>query len=223
MNYFQLKKFRYYCNKLLSLFLLIFCFYLLLSLFKKKISKGYSLFFEFNNAYGIKNGTQVNFRGVQVGYIKKIYMKVNSIVFLVYIQSDKIIIPKKSIIETNQTGLFNDTVIDIVPLNKIQIYNYSDIVKNNLIDVFSKSCLNSNFLCNYHYLYGTRGLNYDDLIRAVTRISQRFDDPRFFSVFYMFLNNTLDISEDILNILRLTSDICNLLAYFIEISLLKYL
>lgn len=221
MNNFRLKNFGYYCNKLLSLLFFIFCFYLSLSFFQKKINKGYSLFFEFNNAYGVKNGTHVNFRGVQIGYIKKIYMKVNSIVFLVHIQSDKIIIPKKSIVETNQTGLFNDTVIDIIPLNKIKGYSY--ILQNNSLNVFSQSCLNSNFLCNYHYLYGVRGLNYDDLIRAATRISQRFDDPRFFSIVYMFLNNSFDISEDILNIFRLTSDIINLSAYFIEVFLLKYL
>lgn len=105
------------------------------------------------------------------------------------IKSPSILIPKDSIIETNQTGLFNDTSIEIIPLTEL---------KYNKINVFSQSCLNSNFLCHNHYLKGNRGLNYDDLVRAATRISQRFDDPRFFNLIYLFIKNGIDISDEII-------------------------
>ena len=55
-------------------------------------------------------------------------MKINSVVVIAHINSPKILLPKKSLIETNQTGLFNDTIIDVIPLEIIQT-QYSNIVK----------------------------------------------------------------------------------------------
>jgi len=78
-------------------------------------------------------------------------------------------------------------------------------------------------LCNNYYLQGNRGLNYDDLVRAATRISQRFDDPRFFSLFYIFLQNTIDISDDIIYIFQ---NITYILYYFTKLVknyLFKYI
>ena len=34
-------------------------------------------------------------------------------------------------------------------------------------------------------------------MRATTRISQRFDDPRFFNLFYIFLHNGIELSDNI--------------------------
>jgi len=140
-------------------------------------------------------------RGVNIGYIKNLQIDVNSVLILGYIKSSNILIPKNSIIETNQTGLFNDTVIDIVPLEQIKT---SDIKSVNL---FHKNCLTSTVFCSNQYVVGHRGLNYDDLVRATTRIAQRFDDPRFFSLLYMFLQNSLEISDDIIVNLNGISDI----------------
>lgn len=181
--------------------------------YKKK--QGYSFFIEFSNAYGIKKGTYIYFRGVQIGYIKNIYIKINSIVVMTHINSTKILIPKNSLIETNQTGLFNDTVIDIIPLEMISN-------QSSNTDIFSVSCLSTNILCHHHYLRGYRGLNYDDLVRAATRISQRFDDPRFFNLLYLFLQNNIDISNEILSTLTSASNIIYIFLYFIKTYLRIY-
>nr|YP_010986034.1 hypothetical protein NDC12_pgp184 [Polyopes affinis]WOL36952.1 hypothetical protein [Polyopes affinis] len=133
-------------------------------------------------------------RGISIGYVKNIKMNLNTILVLVHIKSSNIFVPKNAIIETSQTGLLNDSVIDIIPLEKILVENVKSV------NVFSKTCLDSKFLCNLSHAYGERGLNYDDLVRAATRISQRFDDPRFFNLCYMFLQNSIEISEDIVNI-----------------------
>ena len=101
-------------------------------------------------------------------------------------------IPRNSIIEANQIGLFNDRIISITPLRNdtlndkkrsSKIYNY---------------CNHSLFICPNSYLKGYKGVNYDDLIRATTRISQRFDDPRFFNLFYVLLKNSIGISDELL-------------------------
>ena len=221
MYNFRVKSLSNYFNQIIRLLIFTFLFFIILSIFKYKKSIGYSLFVEFDNTYGIKQGTSVNFRGVQVGYIKNIYMKCNSVILLVHIKSNKFFIPKSSLIEINQTGLFNDTVVDIVPLKGIPGSSY--LINRDMPDVFSEKCLTSHFLCNYHYLKGNRGLNYDDLVRATTRISQRFDDPRFFSIVYLFLQNSLEVSDDIIHIFEVTKNILNLFMYSLEVYIFKYI
>ena len=140
-------------------------------------------------------------RGVNIGYIKNIKMDLNSILVLVYINSTHIFIPKNCVIEINQTGLLSDFIIDIIPLESIYI---SEVRHLNL---FSKECHKSKFVCHSNYIYGHKGLNYDDLIRAATRISQRFDDPRFFNSFYIFIQNGINTLNE-LN--YLTNDLANI-------------
>nr|YP_010903232.1 hypothetical protein REP76_pgp145 [Hypnea cornuta]WCH55685.1 hypothetical protein [Hypnea cornuta] len=177
---------------------------------------GYSVFIEFKNAYGIREGTNIRMRGVNIGYVKKIKIDLNSILLLVFVKSTNIVIPRNSIIETNQTGLLNETVIDIVPLD---VLKYQFIHK---VNVFSKECYTSSIVCHLNYVQGERGLNYDDLVRAATRISQRFDDPSFFNIFYLFLQNSIDLSDDILNITLNASDFIVILYNFLKNILFNY-
>nr|QCI05157.1 hypothetical protein [Centroceras clavulatum] len=183
--------------------------------FKKK--HGYSLFVEFSNAYGLKQGTNVNMRGVNIGYVKSLKINSNSVLVGIYIISSNILIPKSSIVETSQTSLFNNTIIDIIPLQK---YYLND---QYFIDVFDLDCNSSQFLCHNQYIIGERGLNYDDLIRATTRIAQRFDDPRFFSLFYLFLQNIFEISDDFVDITNTLLKICKTINIYLKSSSLDNL
>nr|QCI06872.1 hypothetical protein [Halydictyon mirabile] len=70
---------------------------------------------------------------------------------------------------------------------------------------------------------GHRGLNYDDLIRSATRISQRFDDPRVFSLFYLFLQNNIDISDQIILIIKNLSYFLFFFNKLINLYLSKYI
>nr|QOS04661.1 hypothetical protein [Sarcopeltis skottsbergii] len=170
--------------------------------------KGYLLLIEFNNAHGLKEGTSLTMRGVNIGYIKNLKIDFNSILVLAKINSSSILIPKNSLIETNQTGLLNDAIINIIPLEYIKIKDTKSI------NVFSPRCITSPFLCNLNYIEGDRGLNYDDLVRAATRISQRFDDPTFFNIFYLFLQNSIDLSD---NIVSMTFDLSDFITIFYSV------
>lgn len=173
------------------------------------------MFIEFSNAYGLKEGTSIVMRGVNIGYIQSLKINLNSVLVTASINSTHILIPKKSIIETNQTSLFNNTIIDITPLMT------NDKYYPQRINVFDKKCYKSAFLCNYQYVIGHRGLNYDDLIRATTRIVQRFDDPRLFSLFYFFLYNSLEIFDELPIIISNTGSILEIF-YCILKSLFLY-
>nr|ALL97360.1 ycf22 [Pyropia endiviifolia] len=151
----------------------------------------YKAFIEFDSAYGIQEGTSVRLRGLPVGKVIGISQSFDSILTSIEIKSSSTIIPKKSLIETNQTGLLNDTVIDIIPLNRLSA-DYSSIKEGPL----SRTCDARQIICHLNYLKGERGLNYDDLIRATTRISQRFDDPKLFYGLYYLIGNMLKLSNN---------------------------
>nr|YP_010952182.1 hypothetical protein Ycf22 [Gloiopeltis furcata]WMP13851.1 hypothetical protein Ycf22 [Gloiopeltis furcata] len=192
-------------NLIVFLFFMFFTIIIWLTLNSNSVNRGYLLFIEFKNAYGIKQGTSIRMRGMNIGHIKNTRINLNSILVLAHINSRNILIPRNSIIETNQTGLLNDTVIDIIPLENIEI------IDRQSLDVFSLECAQSNIICNLSIVEGDRGLNYDDLVRATTRISQRFDDPSFFHLFYLFLQNSIELSSDLINISMDISSVAELL------------
>lgn len=191
-------------------FLLLAVMFVLSSWFfvkKQYQSRGYSIFIEFDNANGIRPGTPIRLRGINIGSVVDITSEINSVLVLVDINNSLIAIPKNSLIETNQTGLLNDTAIDILPLDLVAQS------KNMIVSPLSSECFSSRILCHLSYVEGERGLNYDDLIRATTRISQRFDDPRFFNIFYTFLQNGIEFSD---NIVSISSDISRFIGIFAD-------
>lgn len=168
--------------------LLFIIFFILFSLpLSKKANHKYSFFIEFNDANGVVIGTPIRMRGISIGFINNVQLKMNAVLVSANISSDKIFIPKDSIIETSQVGLLNQSVIDIIPV---------EMVKQKILHgPLSTSCDTSSIICNNMYLSGERGLNYDDLVRATTRISQRFDDPSFFYIFCGFLEQSIGLAE----------------------------
>jgi phospholipid/cholesterol/gamma-HCH transport system substrate-binding protein len=189
----MLKKKRISCasaekNMLIAVFTL-FCLAMHLFCSFLPRSSSYSFFIELNNASGIHAGTIVHMRGVRIGSIQAIRLKLNCVLAIVKIDSSKTLIPVSSIIETTQAGLLNEPVVDIIPRHHAAYHNEQ---KSNPL---STCCDSSTIICNKMYVVGSRGLNYDDLIRSTTRISQRFDDPRFFNVFYVFLQNGIEAVE----------------------------
>nr|ARW69277.1 hypothetical protein [Polysiphonia sp.] len=167
-------------------------FSLVFSWFNLKTNKGYSLFLEFNDAYGLKQGTSVNFKGVKIGYVDNITIHLNKVIVLLNIKELDVKIPEGSLFEASQVGLFNDMMISITPLSGLgmdSISNHDSIHTDLNIGYF----INPN-----SYIKGYKGVNYDDLLRATTRISQRFDDPRFFKLFYLFLKNCISLSDELI-------------------------
>ncbi|OEL36853.1 Protein TRIGALACTOSYLDIACYLGLYCEROL 2, chloroplastic [Dichanthelium oligosanthes] len=75
----------------------------------------YNTVFEFTQACGICVGTPVRIRGVTVGSVVRVDSSLRSIDALVEVEDDKIIIPRNSLVEVNQSGLLMETLIDITP------------------------------------------------------------------------------------------------------------
>nr|YP_010619427.1 hypothetical protein PN189_pgp143 [Xiphosiphonia pinnulata]WAX03440.1 hypothetical protein [Xiphosiphonia pinnulata] len=180
-------------KKYLNLFMFILCIIIFtFSFIGLRQNKGYFLFIEFNDAYGLKEGTSINLRGVKIGYVSRITIHLNKVVVLLNIKTQKTIIHKNSIFEATQVGLFNDIVVTVTPLDYIKSNNLTSQL------ILSKDCKSLSVICPNSYVKGYKGINYDDLIRATTRISQRFDDPRFFNLLYLLLKSAINISDELL-------------------------
>nr|YP_010170922.1 hypothetical protein K8K75_pgp144 [Chondria tumulosa]QSD57063.1 hypothetical protein [Chondria tumulosa] len=203
-----------YFKRVLKIIITILFVTLFILSLKSSKKHGYNIFVEFNNAYRVKKGTNVNLHGVLIGYVDNVSIKSNKVIVLLRINSLNTLIPRNSIIEANQIGLFNDIVIDINPQVNTK--------HSNQISPISVKCLNSTFICSDFYLKGYKGLNYDDLVRATTRITQRFDDPRFFSLLYLLLQNSIDISDEVFSLTQYISYIIYLLSDNIVFVLFKY-
>nr|YP_009396562.1 hypothetical protein [Vertebrata australis]ARW65748.1 hypothetical protein [Vertebrata australis] len=206
-----------YTKKFLGILIFLLFMVVFIFSFKNVKKKGYFLFVEFNDAYGLREGTSVNYRGVKIGAIYRINLHVNKVVILVKINSSKILIPKDVIFEANQMGLFNDIVISINRSNSLFPVSYQDVV------LHKNSSHMSNFITSNSYIKGYKGISYDDLIRSTTRISQRFDDPRFFSLFYLLLKNGIYLSDEILLLIYNSSTLLNLFIDSIALIFARYL
>ncbi len=205
-----------YSRILFSVFLVILFIILSFTSIVKPRGKSYSLFLEFDHAYGLKKGTPVTYKGVNIGVVNSVGLSMNKVVVLVSIKSSSILIPSNSIFEANQSGLFNDIVISIN-----LIYKSHDIKSEATNLAHCRNSLSSVVEHN-SYIKGYKGLSYDDLIRSTTRISQRFDDPRFFSLFYLLLKNGLYLSDELLVLIYNFSSVYQSLAQQFVLSLSKY-
>ena len=175
---------------MISWFIQFFCNFLFRA-------NSYLFFIEFNSAHGLQIGTPIRMRGVYIGSIQHIRLKLSCVLVTAKIESSEILIPRRSVIEITQAGLLSDPVLEIIPCNHLLTQN-SSLLDNPL----SASCNASSIICSNMYVFGSRGLNYDDLIRSATRISQRFDDPRFFNLFYVFLCNSLEATDAFITIVK---------------------
>ncbi|XP_019058469.1 PREDICTED: protein TRIGALACTOSYLDIACYLGLYCEROL 2, chloroplastic-like isoform X2 [Tarenaya hassleriana] len=79
----------------------------------------YQTVFEFPQASGICTGTTVRIRGVNVGNVIRVNPSLKNIEAVAEIDDDKIIIPRNSLVEVNQSGLLMETMIDITPRDPI--------------------------------------------------------------------------------------------------------
>ncbi|XVF84356.1 hypothetical protein PTKIN_Ptkin17bG0030400 [Pterospermum kingtungense] len=128
----------------------------------------YLAVFEFAQASGICTGTPVRIRGVTVGNVVRVNPSLKSIEAVVEVEDDKIIIPRNSLIEVNQSGLLMETLIDITPRNPIPSPSVgpldADCHKEGLI------------VCDRQKIKGQQGVSLDALVGIVTRLAREMEE-----------------------------------------------
>ncbi|MCD7446284.1 Protein TRIGALACTOSYLDIACYLGLYCEROL 2, chloroplastic [Datura stramonium] len=141
---------------------------------------------EFEQACGICTGTPVRIRGVNVGNVIRVNPSLRNIEAVVEVEDDKIIIPRNSLVEVNQSGLIMETMIDITPRDPIPIPSAGpldpDCVKEGLI------------VCDRQKIKGQQGVSLDALVGIFTRLGREAEE--------IGLSNTYALAERALNVVE---------------------
>ncbi|XP_019058591.1 PREDICTED: protein TRIGALACTOSYLDIACYLGLYCEROL 2, chloroplastic isoform X2 [Tarenaya hassleriana] len=128
----------------------------------------YQTVFEFPQASGICTGTPVRIRGVNVGNVIRVNPSLKNIEAVTEIDDDKIIIPRNSLVEVNQSGLLMETMIDVTPKDPIP-----DPSVGPLHPECDKEAL---IVCDRQKIKGHQGVSLDVLVGIFTRIGREMEE-----------------------------------------------
>ena len=124
----------------------------------------------FPNAGRMTPGTNVTYRGVNIGRVESILPEPEAVAVGVEISPADRLIPVNSRIEIVQAGLVGETSIDITPLQAL-------ISEENIAKPLDPNCDQALIICNGSRLQGEAKLDVNTLIRSLLRISNIISDP----------------------------------------------
>ncbi|KAL2933348.1 Protein TRIGALACTOSYLDIACYLGLYCEROL 2 chloroplastic [Bienertia sinuspersici] len=128
----------------------------------------YSAVFEFPQACGIGAGTPVRIRGVNVGNVTRVNSSLKSIEAVVEVDDDKLIIPRNSVVEVNQSGLLMETMIDITP---------KDPIPTPSVGPLNPECDKEGLIvCDKQKIKGHQGVSLDELVGIFTRLGRDVEE-----------------------------------------------
>ena len=110
------------------------------------------------DASGLNSGSVVRFRGVEVGRVISLTTQTEGVNVLVSIENAKLVIPKQSVAETNQSGFLGNTNIDIFPpKDKLAI--------DSNLNPLAKDCNGELIVCQGGEVMGSQGVSFIALLK----------------------------------------------------------
>jgi len=101
------------------------------------------------------------------GFDSTFVFEMRVVCYVLQIEDDKIIIPRNSLVEVNQSGLLMETMIDIMPRNPIPEPSvgplHPECGKEGLI------------VCDRQTIKGVQGVSLDELVGIFTRIGREVE------------------------------------------------
>ncbi|KAL0857197.1 hypothetical protein Bca101_062351 [Brassica carinata] len=176
----------------------------------------YQTVFELSQASGICTGTPVRIRGVTVGTVIRVNPSLKNIEAVAEIEDDKIIIPRNSLVEVNQSGLLMETMIDITP---------KDPIPEPSVGPLHQECGKEGLIvCDREKIKGEQGVSLDELVGIFTRMGRDVEEIGVANAFSL-AERAVSVIEDAKPLLRkiqaMAEDAQPLLSEFRDSGLLK--
>lgn len=158
--------------------------------------KSYRAVVEFANAGGMQKGSPVRYRGVKVGSISKITTGANAIEVELEINDPNLKIPANSTIEANQSGLINESIIDIVPPANSEI-------SQNIPGPLDKDCNPNLIICHQSSkLKGEIGISVDELLRESYKFTAQYNNKEFYENINRLLVTSSSAATNVANLTK---------------------
>ena len=132
------------------------------------------------DASGLNSGSVVRFRGVEVGRVTALTTQTEGVDVQVSIDNSKLVIPKNSVAETNQSGFLSSTNIDIFPPKDKQAID-------SKLSPLAKDCNSELIICQGGEIEGVRGVSFIALLKDTSLALRKINDQNLIDN----LNNTL--------------------------------
>lgn len=147
---------------------------------------------QFPLADGLAEGAPVRYRGVQVGKVQKLSPKPNNVDVVVSIYDSTLVIPKKSTIQTFETGILGNTIVQIVPQE-----NLTTTIES---DPLSPDCDQEQIICNNATIAGTPGPSFTALLQESSALLRKVNDEKIIENLNSTLKSTSQAAKGVENL-----------------------
>ena len=163
------------------------------------------------DASGLNTGSVVRFRGVEVGRVTALTAQTEGVDVQVSIEDPKLIIPKQSVAETNQSGFLGNTNIDIFPPeDKLAI--------DPKMNPIAKDCNADLIICQGGQIDGVRGVSFIALLKDSSTALRKINDQNLVDN----LNETLTAAKATAKSVQKLTDSANRMVGTFENQLTRF-
>jgi phospholipid/cholesterol/gamma-HCH transport system substrate-binding protein len=137
---------------------------------------------QFPLADGLVEGSPVRYRGVQVGKVQKLSPRPNNVDVLISIYDGSLVIPKDSTIQTFETGILGNTIVQIVPQT-----NLTETIESTPL---SPNCDQAKIICNGTTIAGVPGPSFTALLQESSALLRKVNDEKILENLSQTLKST---------------------------------
>jgi phospholipid/cholesterol/gamma-HCH transport system substrate-binding protein len=161
--------------------------------------RSYQFTAEFDNANGMKVGSPVVYRGVNVGRITRVVPGTAGVIVTLEVSPTDIKISRNAVIEVVQSGLIGETSVAINPPKN----EAANLEAQNPIGA---DCDSQVIICNGDRVRGQLGVSFNQLLQGTFRIANLYSSPEFFENINSLTKNASDAAA---GVARLTQNLAS--------------
>jgi phospholipid/cholesterol/gamma-HCH transport system substrate-binding protein len=133
--------------------------------------QSYEIVVEFPDAKGLKEGTPVRYRGVEIGKVTGVRPTSSTVDVVVSITKPNLQIPSEAVVEAQSSAFLGDMFLDIQPRARIE-------ERADRALPLDKGCDASEIVCNNSRLEGRAIADMNDLVRSMDQVAQLLSNPK---------------------------------------------